>query len=346
MKLRLTLLFVWCCVLTIEAYDNVLINGIYYTIDTRKQVAGIFWEPDLSEDQDIPEDEYGSICADTLFIPATVQYKNRRYRVTWGSSSGLLMIKESCVRTVVIGENISALYDEFFMGFNNVQTIIFNSSATDFKLDNPFPPSTQTIIFGDKVRNISPALCAGMTNLQTIIFPKRIEDIDTEAFAGCYHLENITIPETIQSISSDAFSGVLNVNDRRLPYVYANGLRYGWLEDGQMVYDIDADDLAEFYGSCVINGFGEYPFAFADTCKIELLGCSPAVKGTVRIPPSVRFIGPHAFNYCRNLKSVIVPDSVNTISVTAFSDVDTIYYNGPATGAPWGAKVILKGTDK
>ena len=369
MKRILTLIIIVLDIATSTwAHENVLINGIYYNLDTQKRVADIYYDYDLAEEQGVAEPEQGSICVDTLVIPPTVKYKNRTYRVKSGSATGLLLINKPCVHTLVIGENMEELYEAFFAGFTDVQTVIINSSKIELT-DTYMPESVCRVIFGDNVRRVVAMLCAGMPNLQTVIFPKKMEfigseafagckqlinvvmpeqlnEIYPEAFAGCYQLDNLILPKTVKSFAADAFVGILNVNDIRVPYVHAHGLMYGWQKNGQLVYDIATEDLTEFYGSCTINGFGEYPFAYADSCRLELLGCSPSVAGVVTIPASVRYIGPHTFDYCRKITRIMVPDSVASISDDAFAGVDSVYYNGAATGAPWGAKVVLKEVGK
>lgn len=61
---------------------------------------------------------------------------------------------------------------------------------------------------------------------------------------------------------------------------------------------------------------------------------------SIIIPDSVTNIGGSAFSSCTNLTSITIPDSVTSIGVYAFSNVSHIYYNGTATGAPWGELAI------
>ncbi len=41
-----------------------------------------------------------------------------------------------------------------------------------------------------------------------------------------------------------------------------------------------------------------------------------------------------------------VPESVSTIGKNAFYGIDTIFYVGKASGLPWGAKRVIRGTVK
>ena len=47
-----------------------------------------------------------------------------------------------------------------------------------------------------------------------------------------------------------------------------------------------------------------------------------------------------AINYA-NLEVVKIPDTVTEIGKDAFSGIPKVIYNGPATGAPWGAKEVV-----
>ena len=47
-----------------------------------------------------------------------------------------------------------------------------------------------------------------------------------------------------------------------------------------------------------------------------------------------------ALNYV-NLEVVKIPDTVTEIGKDAFSGIPKVIYNGPATGAPWGAKEVI-----
>lgn len=67
---------------------------------------------------------------------------------------------------------------------------------------------------------------------------------------------------------------------------------------------------------------------------------------TITIPNSVETIGKEAFAYCFNedknkgLSEIEIPNSVKSIGENAFRTIPHIYYNGSASGAPWGALAI------
>ena len=67
---------------------------------------------------------------------------------------------------------------------------------------------------------------------------------------------------------------------------------------------------------------------------------------SIEIPNSVTSIGKSAFYGCKGLNPPDVPESVDIIEQYAFYGIDTIFYAGKATGEPWGAKRVVRGTVK
>lgn len=64
---------------------------------------------------------------------------------------------------------------------------------------------------------------------------------------------------------------------------------------------------------------------------------------SVVIDPEVKEIGDDAFRGVTTIEEVVIPDSVEDISPTAFEDdnmLDDIQYDGDATGRPWGAPLL------
>lgn len=87
----------------------------------------------------------------------------------------------------------------------------------------------------------------------------------------------------------------------------------------------------------------EGDFVFAGEQKDTLVKYMGS-DAVVTIPDHVKVIVNSAFKDNENVFSVFVPDSVSSIESEAFSNVNTIVYNGDAEGSRWGAKKRLKTT--
>ena len=129
-----------------------------------------------------------------------------------------------------------------------------------------------------------------------------ITEIGEEAFRGCYAIKSIKLPETLETIGDNAFSS--------------------------------CDGLSTITIPNSVETIGDNAFFWCE-------GLS-----TITIPNSVKTIGKKAFAYCFNedknngLSEIEIPNSVTSIGENAFTGIPHIYYNGSASGAPWGALAI------
>ena len=146
---------------------------------------------------------------------------------------------------------------------------------------------------------------SGCFNLKKINLSKGITYIDRGAFEYCKSLESITIPETVVGIGFEAFDGCSN-----LKYIdVADGCKNYCSQDG-VLYDKSKTELIK------------YPATKKDT------------KYT--IPSTVETIMDYALEDCSNLKTVVLPSTVNNIGIGAFSNC----YNLTSMTIPKGVEVI------
>lgn len=132
------------------------------------------------------------------------------------------------------------------------------------------------------------------------------------------HFSTITIPATVSSIGNNAFR---------------------------------SSDLTSIVFPDAVTSLPTYVCAYCTSLVSVTLGSavtsigSNAFSGcsslaTVNLPSSLTTISGSAFNGCSLLEPLTIPSSVASIGYNAFFGVKMLFYNGSATGAPWGAGYI------
>ena len=173
------------------------------------------------------------------------------------------------------------------------------------------------IAYGSRTWVIEENAFKGCTGLTTISFGDAVRQIGKNAFTDCSSLSSITLPSSILEIENGAFEGCSSLS--RTNY---------------------AGDIEKW---CSIKFYDPYanPISYSKNLYID-----DNLVTEIDVPSNVTEIKEYAFYNCQSIKSATIPNSVTSIGYYAFYNVLNIEYNGTATGAPWGAKVVIKETDK
>ena len=229
-----------------------------------------------------------------------------------------------------------------------------------------------SVTIPNSVTSIGDRAFFGCTGLASVTIPNSVTSIGSSAFYNCTGLTSITnkalIPQaTVSSVFSSSILSecVLYVPEGSLT-LYQNapiwntfahivpieltsgtcGPNLTWnLTDGILTIsgtgemtDFSYPDYGPWYSlsssitSVVIND------GVTSIGKSAFSGCTGLTS--VTIGNSVTSIGESAFSGCTGLTSVNIPNSVTSIGSYAFLNVPNIFYNGTATGSPWGARSI------
>lgn len=133
---------------------------------------------------------------------------------------------------------------------------------------------------------------------------------------------SVVIEEGVTSIGSAAFANCYNLSSVQI----ANSVTT--IGRGAFYYCLDLDTVVLPKNLSMI---GSYAFQ----------NCYNLVS--INIPESVKTISEGAFYNCIHLQDLKVPSTVENIGENAFYLVQSVEYNGPASGSPWGAR-CLNGT--
>ncbi len=140
--------------------------------------------------------------------------------------------------------------------------------------------------------------------LNNVILPDSLEEIGERAFFGNEILEEIVLPKNLRAIGNAAFSGCNNMKE--IQVVQEN--KYFCSKDG-ILYNKDCTQIFSapggYKGKLIIpEGITEIPASIFSECKgiIE-----------IEFAKTVKHIGDGAFSYCDGLKSVVIPETIETV---------------------------------
>ena len=198
-----------------------------------------------------------------------------------------------------------------FSGCTNVTSITIPVSVTSIdKYAFSGCLSVKSITMSNSVTEIGSYAFSGCSSLTSITMPDSVTEIGSYAFSGCSSLTSITIPDGVASIGNWAFKDCISLASVTIPSSVA--------EIGGYVFE-NCISLTEIKVASTNSNFTSVDGILYDKDKTTIK-CYPAGKKNENytINDGVMHIGFEAFEYCINLKSVIIPNSVKSIEAYAF----------------------------
>lgn len=201
--------------------------------------------------------------------------------------------------------------------------------------------SISEIYIEDGVKLIPANAFSGCLGLQGTIEVPGIPDIANYAFSGCENITNIILNEGTETIGYGAlrFLGITSIT---LPSTVTS-IGASLLSGNSKLTNIDfsKSKITNVPGELCNGNSQAFSVKLPETVvKIDGWAFSSTGISSINIPSSCTEIGQRAFQYPSYLKSLRIPSTVKTVGDSAFWNMEQIYYSGPATGAPWGAKSL------
>ncbi len=144
------------------------------------------------------------------------------------------------------------------------------------------------------------------TSIRTLTLNEGLVSLGSYAFYYCNSLKTITIPSTLESIGILAFQGCVSLANVRCT-------------SGSMSFDAEENTLYIYTGT----GYSVYE-CLATTAS------SKVIPDIINDAPVVGILD-YAFSVCSRLTSIVLPESITSISENAFSgcsSLTTVYWSG------------------
>ncbi len=291
----------------------------------------------------------------SITIPDSVTYIERE---AFASCTGLVSVTiPDCVKqilggafkdcitlaSITIPNNVTKIGCYVFAGCTSLASIIIPDSVTEIE-GGTFRGCTSlvSVTIPDTVTKIDWRVFEGCTSLASIIIPDSVAAIGSRAFKGCTSLTSIIIPDSVSAIGESAFEGCTSLASVTVTDSVTN------LGDdafkGTLWY-ISQPDGPIYIGNYLYAYKGEMSsntnFVVRDGTTEIKRNAFEGCKGltSVTIPNSVTSIGDSAFKDCKDLVSIFIPDSIIEISENAFDG--TPWYDAQQNGPLYIGKILF-----
>lgn len=174
---------------------------------------------------------------------------------------------------------------------------------------------------GTGIKSIEKAAFAECVSLKSVAIPDSVEIVGNEAFKACDYLVKLRLEEGVKRIEKDAFANCRSLKIVDIP---------------DSVEVVDEKDLPVFrFARNRRRGLFASPSSTNESLKYleweiawngaRITDCDTNFKGALEIPTliggiEVVEICEHAFQYCYQITSVVIPDSVKHVVADAYCD--------------------------
>ena len=198
----------------------------------------------------------------------------------------------SSLKEINIPNNVEIIGPFAFESCIELETITIGNSVKEIG-ESAFSEciSLTEIVIPGTVRHIADSLFNECSNLGSVTFENGVESIGRWPFAGCDNLVNVTLPESIIAVTQSSFG------------LWGDNLSFN-------------ERLGAKYLGCEAN---PYVLLYSTTDK--------SITNADGILNDVKIIGVNAFNDCKSLATVSIPNSVNVICEYVFNNCNSIVFN-------------------
>ncbi|MBO5732069.1 MAG: leucine-rich repeat domain-containing protein [Alistipes sp.] len=245
--------------------------------------------------------------------------------------------------SITIGDSVTTIGARAFRDCNSLTSVTIPDSVTtigDFTFYNC--SSLTSVTIGDSVTTIGDYAFEYCYSLTSVTIPDSVTTIGNGAFAYCSSLTSVYCEATTPPSLGGSVVFDDNVSGRTI-YVPAESIETyksaeGWsdyvdaivgynFETGEEVMPDEMQNRVIYYTATKqVEAHSAYPWTF-DTFGANVVSHewdSESGDGVITFEAEVTTIGDYAFNSCKSLTSVTIPDSVTTIGDSTFNDCSSL----------------------
>lgn len=203
--------------------------------------------------------------------------------------------------------------------------------------------SLTSISISDNVMSIEDYAFENSSNLDGFNLPKNLKELGNDVFAGCPKIHSLFIPNTI------TYMGICDVKDLSVPGQQANILYLdgcenltirgsSWSKDGVIRYGETDENASVYYDASTHTMYQDSFDGLSLNNSIKKIVMEEGIQTIsdqgfayftgleeVVIPSTLTTLGTHAFEGCKNLKTIYLPNgSLKKISESSFKDCSSL----------------------
>ena len=266
------------------------------------------------------------------------------------STIGRAFSNINTIKSIVLPDTITVIDENAFSSCRALKEINIPEGVKSIGAHAFYATQITEIILPDSLEEIGIFAFTACESLKKVEIPEGVKEIGQKTFASCRSLEHVELPDSLVKIGDEAFSRCKILEEIRIPAnVETIGTHVFYLCDNLVSIDVDSNNTKFFsYNGALyskeseenitlliyppgLDGGNEY-FVYDGTIEIAdnaFVECKEVVS--VIVPSTVETIGTGAFLSCTSLRSIYLPDSLKLIGTDAFyncTSLKKIYYEG------------------
>ena len=218
--------------------------------------------------------------------------------------------------SLTIPNSVTSIGEKSFQNCSGLATLTIENAATSIGASAFYKCSNlASVSLGNSVTNIGQSAFGLCTSLSSIVIPNSVSTIERYTFYQCTSLANVTISNSVTNIGVSAFencSGLMNITIPKSVTSIGN---------------------KAFYNTGIYTNASDGVF-YVDKWACGYKGTMPS-NATIVLDEGTYAVSANAFNSCKEIKEITIPNSVVIVDVNAFA------YCSNLTTATIGNSVVI-----